>query len=112
MNDSNLYLGDSMTVEQPTIGTGVPPGLRTDAPPETGEQILAWAIDVHGQGHKKPARYPRWVIVQFSGDWPEGERYWRWSFPGGTTRVEVLGWQLLTAMDRWGAYAAGRELPE
>lgn len=92
--------------------TAIPPGLRTDAPPETGAQILAWAIDLHGAAWGKPSRYPRWMIVQWAQDWPEGPRYWRWSVPGRSTGVKILGWLPLSAMDRFGAFAIGRRWDE
>lgn len=80
-------------------------GLRTDAPPESGDQILAWAIDAHGNGFSRPADHPRWVIAQFAGDYPGDDAYWRWSVPGRSTRVIILGWLPLTANDHWGEFA-------
>jgi hypothetical protein len=79
--------------------TCIPEDLRTDAPPEDGRQILAWAIDEHAYGFNKPSDHPRWVIAQFAANYKGGPRYWQWSVPGRVTSVRILGWAPLSQND-------------
>jgi hypothetical protein len=83
----------------------IPPGLRMDAPPEDGSQIVAWAIDLHGMGFNEPADEARWVIAQFAPSYRGGKPYWSWSVPGRVTSVKVLGWLPLPCKDLMGRYA-------
>ena len=85
--------------------TTVPPGLRTDPPPEDGSQIVAWAIDHHAFGFNQPDEEGRWVIAQFAPSYRGGAAYWTWNTPGRGTSVTVLGWLPLPCKDRIGRYA-------
>ncbi len=88
-----------------TTEAGVPAlTLRTDAPPEDGSQILAWAIAQHGHGHATPG-HPRWVIAQFVPAYRGGTPYWCWSTPGRATNVEVIAWMPLPKSDAYAQYA-------
>jgi hypothetical protein len=89
--------------DKPVSPPTLPPCLRTDAPPETGEQILAWAIDEHAYGYGEPAEHPRWVIAQFASTYPRGPRFWQWSVPGRSTSVRILGWLPLSVNDYAGS---------
>ncbi len=80
----------------------IPPGLRTDRPPEDGRQIVAWGIDLHGFGYSRPTAEPRWMIVQFARDYPSGAAYWQWAVPGRVTAVSILGWIALPENDYFG----------
>ncbi|WP_146255336.1 hypothetical protein [Azospirillum sp. TSA6c] len=75
-------------------------------PPETapqdGRQFVAWGIDEHGCGHRKPAKHPRWCVVSCSPDYPGGEPFWRWSTPGQSTSITIIGWMELPWNDYWG----------
>jgi hypothetical protein len=79
--------------------------IHTDEPPKDGRQFLAWAIDLHGEGFRKPAKRARWCVVFWGdplfrdGDLEEDKEF-MWTFPGCTTCVEVLGWIELPWNDR------------
>lgn len=85
----------------------IPSGLRTDAPPTDGSQIVAWAIDNWMVSRDGDAR-PRWVIAQWAEDYRGGAPYWKWSTPGRSTSVTILGWLPLPALDCGGLSATGR----
>lgn len=75
-------------------------------PPETapddGRQFLAWGIDEHAYGYRQPDDEPRWCIVQFAPEYIGGDPFWRWTFSGGSTSVNVLGWMEIPWTDRYG----------
>jgi hypothetical protein len=97
---------DDMTASAP-----LPAGLRTDAPPEDGCQIVAWAVDLSGKDSATVDDAPRWVIAQFVPAYPGGRPYWQWAVPGRVTRVEILGWLPLPCLDGPGRHAAARGGP-
>ncbi len=70
--------------------------------PDDGRQFAAWGIDLHAQGYRQPDDEPRWCIVQWSPDYIGGDPFWRWSVPGRSTSIEILGWVELPWNDRYG----------
>ena len=82
-------------------------------PPETapqdGRQFIAWAIDENGNGRNRPADDPRWCVVQWAPTFPGvGVSYWKWSSPGRSTSVQIIGWLDLPWNDVYGDYAIGK----
>jgi hypothetical protein len=82
-----------------------------DDAPKDGTEFISWAIDAHGEGYEKPSRDARWVTAQWANDCGVGNPYWRWSVPGRSTRVIILGWLPLPWNDRYADCAAGRNIP-
>lgn len=75
-------------------------GLRTDPPPDDGSQFVALAVDEHARRDGDPE--PRWCVVQWAPSYTGGAPFWRWSVPGYTTSVRVLGWLPLPRNDWFG----------
>lgn len=79
--------------------------LRRDPPPDNGDQFLAWAVDLHGNGFRQRSERPRWCVVQWAAEYRGGEPYWRWSVPGRSTSVEVIGWLPMPWTDEFGEFS-------
>ena len=80
--------------------------------PTDGSQFIAWGIDEHGGGFNEPADRPRWAVIQWCAEYEGGKPYWRWSVPGRSSSIKILGWLPLPWNDDFADYALGREVKE